>query len=192
LSDQPPYQQLEMVWPQHLLNAPPSRAVPDGYTLRTYRPGDEPQFYELMRLAGWPGWDDAKLAPWFARIVPDGWFQLIHEASGKLVASAMGLHSHAQDHPFGGELGWVAGDPEHAGKGLGAVVVAAVTSRLMAGGYHNIHLYTEHWRLPALKTYFKLGYIPYLYTADMPERWRVICEQINWPYRPDQWRQADT
>ena len=166
--------------------------MPVGYTLRTYRPGDEPQFYTLMSRAGWPGWDDAKLEPWVARIVPGGWFHAVDDATGTLVASAMGLHSHSPDHPFGGELGWVAGDPDHAGKGLGAVVCAAVTARLIAGGYQNIHLYTEHWRFAALRTYFKLGYIPYLYTADMPERWRVVCQQINWPYSPEQWRQADT
>jgi mycothiol synthase len=192
LSDQQPYELLEMVWQQHLLSTPPSRPVPDGYRLRTYLRGDEAQFYPLMTLAGWPGWDDAKLAPWFARIVPDGWFFVVHEASDKIVAAAMGIHSHAPQHPFGGELGWVAGDPEHAGKGLGAVVVSAVTSRLIAGGYKNIHLYTEHWRFPALSIYFRLGYVPYLYNARQPERWRVICEQISRPFTPEQWRQADT
>jgi len=192
LDSPPSNRQLEMVWPQHLLNAPPSRPVPNGYRLRTYIPSDEPQFYQLMNLAGWPDWDDAKLEPWKTRIVPDGWFLVIHNASDTLVASAMGVHSHRSDHPFGGELGWVAGHPDHAGKGLGGVVCAAVTARLIAGGYRNIHLYTDNWRLPALRTYFKLGYIPYLCSADMPERWRAICEQINWSFTPEQWRQADT
>lgn len=38
----------------------------------------------------------------------------------------------------------------------------------MEEGYHYIHLYTEDWRFAALKTYLKLGYIPYLYVTAHP------------------------
>ncbi len=112
----------------------------------------------------------------------------VHEPSGEIVATAMGLHDHSEQHPFGGELGWVAGDPTHAGQGLGITVCAAVTARLIAAGYRNIHLYTEHWRLAALKTYLKLGYVPFLYLLEMPERWRAICAQLGWPFTPEMWR----
>ncbi|HMN29017.1 MAG TPA: GNAT family N-acetyltransferase, partial [Caldilineaceae bacterium] len=116
------------------------------------RPGDEPGFYRLMALAGWPGWDDEKLRPWLARIPPASWFMLLPGGSNEIAATAMGLHDHSDQHPFGGELGWVAGDPAHSGQGLGLVVCAAVTRRLLAIGYRNLHLYTEHWRLAAIKT----------------------------------------
>ena len=112
----------------------------------------------------------------------------IHDASGGIVATAMGLHDHTPDHPFGGELGWLASDPAHRGRGLGLAVSAAVTQRLIEAGYRNIHLYTEHWRLAALKTYLKLGYVPFLYLPEMPERWRVICEKVGWPFKPEEWR----
>ena len=78
-----PEAQLQMVWPEHLLSAPPAVRLPPGYALRTYRPGDEPRFYEVMALAGWPGWDDEKLRPWLARIPPGSWFMAVHEASGR-------------------------------------------------------------------------------------------------------------
>jgi mycothiol synthase len=182
------YTQLQMVWPEYLLDEPPVVQLPCGYTLRTYQRGDEPRFYEIMELAGWPGWNDEKLQPWIARIPPESWFMAVHKASNQIVATAMGLHDHSDLHPFGGELGWVAGDPAHAGKGLGMAVCAAVTARLIEAGYRNIHLYTEHWRLAALKTYLKLGYIPFLYTPEMSERWRVICEQLKWPFTPERWR----
>ena len=90
-----PDAQLQMVWPEHLLSAPPAAPLPPGYTLRTYRPGDEPRFYEVMALAGWPGWDDEKLRPWLARIPPGSWFMVVHEASDQIVATAMGLHDHS-------------------------------------------------------------------------------------------------
>ena len=188
MSENRPYLQLQMVWPECLLSHPPVATMPAGYTLRLYRRGDEPGFYKVMELAGWPGWDDEKLRPWMARIPPASWFMAVYDESGEIVASAMGLHDHSDAHPFGGELGWVAADPAHAGKGLGMAVSAAVTARLIAAGYHNIHLYTEHWRLAALKTYLKLGYVPFLYRPEMLERWRTICAQLGWPVTPETWR----
>ena len=111
---------------------------------------------------------------------------VVHKESGKIVTTAMALRSDA--YPAGGELGWFAGDPAHAGKGLGLAVAAAVTAHFINVGCRNIHLYTEHWRLAALKTYLKLGYIPFLYTPEMPERWRAICAQLQWPFTPEAWR----
>ena len=86
-----PYTQLQMVWPEHLLNVPPIPHLAPGYSLRTYRKGDEPRFYKVMELAGWPGWNDEKLQPWLARIPSESWFMIIHEESGQIVATAMGL-----------------------------------------------------------------------------------------------------
>ena len=115
---------------------------------------------------------------------------VVHEESGEIVATAMGLHDHSADHPFGGELGWVAADPAHAGHGLGLAVCAAVTVRLIQAGYRAIHLYTEPWRLSALKTYLKLGYMPFLYQPGMAARWQTICEQLGWPFTPEAWRRG--
>ena len=187
MTEPQPKAQLQMMWPERSLDSPPAVRVPDGYDLRTYRPGDEARFYEVMALAGWPGWDDEKLKPYLARTLPEAWFLAIHLASGRIVASAMGIHDHSEVHPFGGELGWVAADPTHSGKGLGAAVCSAVTARLIGAGYRDIHLYTEDWRLPALKTYLKLGYAPFLFAPDMPRRWEAICTQLHWPYTPEAW-----
>jgi len=188
LSENEFYTQLQMVWPGHLLNAPPAVRLPSGYALRTYQRGDEPRFYEIMELAGWPGWNDEKLQPWFERILPEGWFMAVHEESSEIVATAMALRDCSEFGRPGGELGWVAGDPVHSGRGLGMTVCAAVTERLIAEGYRHIHLYTEDWRLAALKTYLKLGYMPFLNASEMPERWRAVCVQLQWPFTPEVWR----
>ncbi len=180
--------QLRMIWPHHLRNSPPALCVSHEYVLRTFREGEQDRFFELMHLAGWPGWDAARLRPWVARLLPDGWFVAVHHASDTIVATAMALRDCSEFGSEGGELGWVAADPGHAGKGLGASVSAAVTRRFMAAGYRHIHLYTEDWRLPALKTYLKLGYVPWLYAPDQEQRWRVICQQIAWPFTPEIWK----
>jgi mycothiol synthase len=188
MSESQPYRQLEMVWPEHLLQSPPIVWLPPGYILRTYRAGDEPRFYRVMELSGWPGWDDEKMRPWVARILPECWMMAVHQESGEIAATAMGLHSHTEQHPFGGELGWVASDPAHRGRGLGRAVSAAVTVRFLSAGYRNIHLYTDDFRHPALKTYLQLGYVPFLYLPEMRGRWQKICAILGWPFTPESWR----
>lgn len=44
-----PYIQLQMVWPAERRDDPPAVYLPPDYTLRTYRRGDEPRFYQLTQ-----------------------------------------------------------------------------------------------------------------------------------------------
>ena len=70
-----PRQQLRMVWPQHLLNTPPTVAIHPAYELRTYQPGDEAGWFKLMKLAGFGLWDMARLQQsTLATLLPEGWF----------------------------------------------------------------------------------------------------------------------
>ncbi|MEM7031426.1 MAG: GNAT family N-acetyltransferase [Chloroflexota bacterium] len=187
MSELPKQNQLKMLWPKHRLDSPPQAQVSEGYTLRTYQPGDEPNFYKVMDLAGFTNWDDETLAPWLLKVLPHGWFLIEHQASGKIVATAMANHHSQKLHPFAGELGWVAGHPDHAGKGLGMAVCGAVVRRLLQAGYEHIYLNTDDWRLAAIMVYLRLGWVPFLYEADMEVRWQTICEQLNWPFSPDDW-----
>ena len=114
-------------------------------------------------------------------LLPGGFFVIEHKASHKLVATTVAGHRHSAVHPHGGELGWVAGDPKHKGKGLGMAVCAAVTARFIQAGYEEIYLSTDDWRLPAIKVYLKLGYEPMLYADDMKGRWKAVCAKLGWP-----------
>ena len=146
MSDERKKEQLKMIWPEQLLGSPPAVHAPIGYTLRTYQPGDEEGFYDVMDLAGFTRWNEEVLRPWFSHILPNGWFLIEHRASSTIVATAMATHRPQDIHPFGGELGWVAGHPDHSGKGLGMAVCASVVRRLLQGGYKNIYLNTDDWR----------------------------------------------
>jgi mycothiol synthase len=69
-------------------------------------------------------------------------------------------------------------------------VSAAVTARLIEAGCRPIHLYTEHYRLAALKTYLKLGYLPAVDPPATAELWGNVCAEPGWPFRPEAWRSA--
>jgi mycothiol synthase len=94
--------------------------------------------------------------------------------------------------PFGGELGWVAVDPDHRRKGLSTAVCASVTARLIHAGYQDIYLYTEDFRLAALALYLKLGYPPFIHAPDMLDRWRHVCEALGWMFTPDESPSVET
>jgi mycothiol synthase len=189
-NDTPP-KQLQMLWPKHLQDISPGslaseQALPAGYRLRIYRPEDEVGYLAVMHAAGFGSFDHETVQRWLDKVLPDGFFLVEHAPSGQIVATAMATHNPSPMHPYGGELGWVAGSPEHAGRHLGRVVCAAATARFLRAGYRRIYLKTDDWRLPALKTYLRLGYVPLLYAAGMAERWRAVCAKLDWPYMPQE------
>ena len=113
---------------------------------------------------------------------------VVHETSDRIVATGMAFRDHCDFGRQGGEIGWIAVEPAHWGKGVGAAVSAAATTRLIEEGYRDVHLYTEDWRLPALRMYLKLGYGPFLYAPEMLDRWRAVCAQLEWPFTPERWK----
>ncbi len=191
MSANTPQPQLMMVWPRNKLKKALRVKIPAGYRLRSFQEGDQPHFYELMVRAGFPDWGNEKqnnLANmFFPKILPQGWFFVFHKKTGIMTATAMSTHNPRPGFFFGGELSWVGGDPEHGGKGLGLAVCAAVVNRYLKIGYQNIYLLTDDHRLPAIKVYLKLGFLPNLVNSEMEERWKTVCQKLNWPFTPQRW-----
>jgi mycothiol synthase len=180
--------ELQLVWPTHLSAMPPPYTVPGAYSLRTYEREDEAEFFALMDRAGFPGWNPQTSHPWSLKILPDGFFFVTENQSGRLAATAMACHNPAPLHPFGATLSCVAVDPAHRGKGLGHTVSAAATGRLLKAGYKDIYMETDDWRLPAIKIYLTMGWVPFLFQEDMPRRWKAVTEELGVPYAPESWR----
>jgi predicted dehydrogenase/RimJ/RimL family protein N-acetyltransferase len=173
--------QLKMIWPADRLRRPPTPVVPEGYALRQYRPADDEAAYlALIAKAKLNLWTHQNIVNNLQHILPGGFFVVIHHATGRLVATALANHRPAPEHPHGGELGWVAADPDHKGRGLGLAVCAAATARLLSAGYTDIRLLTDDFRLPAIKVYLRLGYEPLLYRDGMAERWQKVYEALRW------------
>src|SRR5262245_50350490 len=103
--------QLQMVLPESALGAVPRVEVPAGFVLRSYTPVDEEALGVLMRRAGFRFWGPANLTEWLPRALPEGYFVVADERSGRLVATTLAAHHPSELHPFGGELCWLAVDP---------------------------------------------------------------------------------
>jgi mycothiol synthase len=173
-TDQRP-KQLQMTWPGHGSISPPTFSIPPEYTLRTFQPGDEEGYLHLMHLAEFSYWTQQNVQESLLRAVPRGLFLIVHNPTDCLVATTSAQHSSYHQ----GEIGWVAGDPTHRGKKLGFAVCAAALQRLVEIGYREITLKTDDFRLPAVKIYFELGFIPCLTSDDMNQRWQKVCQQLG-------------
>ena len=168
-------EQLRMVWPTNNGCAIPKPILPDGYFLRTFRPGDEQGYLHLMHQGGFTYWTLDYIKEVLKNVLPEGLFFVVHQSTGTLVATSAAQHAGYDQ----AELGWVAGDPGHKGKGLGQAVCAAVVDRLVRAGYKDIFLKTDDFRMPAIKIYFKLGFVPRLGTEEMRLRWQKVCHDLN-------------
>jgi len=174
--------QLRMVWPQTRPDGPTLRATPAGYTVRTYRAGDTPAYVWLMQRAGFSNWDESKAQGVFDTMYPDALFFIVHDASGALVCTAAAQNKPDEYHPLGGEMGWVATDPDHRGNGLSYITVSLATRRLLAENHPSVFLKTDDFRLPAIRVYLNLGFAPFLYLPGMEGRWQAVAAALGLDY----------
>jgi GNAT superfamily N-acetyltransferase len=124
-------------------------------------------------------WDDL-----LARVLSGGLFVLRHRRSSQWVGTASAVHNPAGSRvyfPVGGELGYLVVDQAHRGQGLGYALVVAVIERFRAAGYKHLWLGVQGWRLPAIRTYLRAGYRPFLHPphADaLATRWTCIFAKL--------------
>ena len=149
--------------------------VPAGYTCRSYRPGDEASWIELLTV-DFTTWDRERFHEFMA--APErreG--SCVIEHDGRIVAATFA--SRVSSQPLSGAVDYVACHPAHRGRRLGLIACGTVARRLGGKGYVSIRLLTDDWRLPAIKVYFHLGFSPVVNRIDMPARWEAVRRQLD-------------
>jgi mycothiol synthase len=165
---------LPMVWPIERLPSAPQEPIPEGYALRWhFEPGCSA--IGTLIASEWPGEEDG----WY----PENTILLVHAETGQPVATART----GRGSSFGGVITYVVVDPLHRGKGLGRAVTALAVARLMEAGCRQIFLQVAGWRLPAVRCYLRLGFVPPLLDDEYLPLWQRICGQIGWPAQEGEW-----
>jgi mycothiol synthase len=165
-------QQLQMRRP-HLEDLP-AVSLPDGYSLRTYRPGDERAWLEICNPAIGMGWDEAELRqklldiPWFA---PERLFFVCYD--GEPVGTACAWQRSAGEREEG-YVHMVAVKPEHRGHKLGLALTLRVLRALRRYGFRQSILNTDDHRLPAIAVYRDLGFEPEVPNEHFRQRWAAV------------------
>jgi len=174
---QPKLPQLKMRF--NKFDSLPEVKLPEGYSLRTFQAGDEDNWVEVLNATGQLGeWNREKVKGWLEgerRIIEEGTFFITFK--WRPVATACTVHpTPSESRP---ELGWVSASPDHQGKGLGYQVSLAVLHFMKKKGYPETFLQTDDHRLPALKTYLKLGFEPEITHESHPGRWKAVYEKLT-------------
>jgi len=74
----------------------------------------------------------------------------------------------------------VACKPDFRGRGLGRLMLRMAVAVLKENGMETASLVTDDWRIPAIKAYLKVGFVPDLDSEpDYKERWDRIFSIIN-------------
>lgn len=152
-------------WLDEFPTLPP---LPAGYLLRPYEPDDLPRLATLLTRAFAEPWDERRVRDVLtdARDV-DTVFVIAADAAILATASAL----LEDDHAGTGILHYVAADPRAQGQGLGATVSVAVLRRFRELGLRDAALQTHDFRLPAVRSYLRLGFVP---------DYRDHAEQVRW------------
>lgn len=147
----------------------PVLPLPSGdYVLRTAGPEDATALATLLTRAFTEEWIIQRVKESLLE-APDVQAVYVIVYGGVLVATAS---ARITDHfPGSGYLHWVGADPSHQGKGLGAAVCLAVLGAFRELGLGDAVLETNDFRLPAVRSYLRMGFVP---------EYRNAAEQLRW------------
>ena len=172
--------QLRMVRPN--LENLPELKLPPGYGMRTYRDGDEAHWAHIIsdsfggreRTAQ----DTRNEITGRDVFIPDGFYFATHQGTPVGTACAWRESVDEKDVGYVHMVGVVA---EHTGHKLGKWVSLAVLIYFRDNGFKCSMLDTDDFRVPAVKTYLNLGFIPVYVEEGQPERWQKIFEKLGLP-----------
>lgn len=176
--------QLRMVRPD--LDNLPKLELPPGYGMRTYREGDEVHWANIIsdsfggkqRTAE----DTRNEITGQERFVPDGFYFATHD--GTPVGTACAWRQ-TVDETEVGYVHMVGVASAHTGHKLGKWVSLAVLIYFRDYGFRCAMLDTDDFRIPAIKTYLNLGFVPVYIEDGQPKRWQVIFEELKLSFMED-------
>ena len=96
---------------------------------------------------------------------------LVAEIGGKTVASTTAMVLSSGE----GYIHMVGCDVNYRGRGLGTLLLREAMSILYDKGCEFVTLTTDDFRVPAIKSYLRAGFLPVLNDVDMRERWSTLA-----------------
>lgn len=162
----------------------PGFALPRGWSLRWYRPGDEAHWQRIhlvaeRELAITPalfreqfGQDEKLLA---------GRQCYLQNPQGQAVGTATAWFDDDFQGGCWGRVHWVAIVPEYQGQGLGRVLMNAVCHRLRELGHDRAFLRTAAGRIPAINLYLRFGFRPLPRNTEEACVWQALAPKLKYP-----------
>jgi len=155
---------------------------PDGYYMRSYKEGDGAGWCKCC-ADGSLGIEEISESAFANKMLTDknvnpaNIFFLISPA-GEIAGTVTYQYTDREDT---GCIHMVAIEKSYRGRGLALPLNLYAVQRMLGDGKKKIVLTTDDWRIPAIRTYLHVGFIPVVEPGDtdMANRWAVIFEQIE-------------
>jgi len=84
-------------------------------------------------------------------------------------------------------LGYLVVAPRHRRRGLGAALIITALRRLQQGGYRHIFLGVQSWRLPAICSYLRVGFQPFIHAPELVPRWESVFAALGRRANKTEW-----
>ena len=174
-----PKRQLKMRRPD-LLDLP-ALVISPGYALRTWLPGDEQAWADIMNTGIGEGWTVDLVREKFSTLpqfTPDAVFFATRDGQPVGTATAWRV---PESETRQGYVHMVCVLPEHRGHNLGYLTTLATLHWFKQHGFSHAILETDDFRLPAIKAYLRLGFAPVIEPGDdeMRQRWDRIMRALS-------------
>ena len=172
--------QLRMVRPN--LEDLPKLELPEGYGMRTYLEGDEVHWARIISDSfggrARTAQDTENEITHRDVFLPDGLYFATH--AGTPVGTACAWRQ-SVDEKAVGYVHMVGVVSKHTGHKLGKWVSLAVLHYFRDNGFISAMLDTDDFRIPAVKTYLNLGFIPVYVEEGQSKRWQDLFEKLGLP-----------
>jgi GNAT superfamily N-acetyltransferase len=151
--------------------------VPEGFSLRAYRPGDEAAWVAIHVEAD--RWNRITLETFWKEFGRDPQplaarqFYLCDE-QGTPIGTATGWANDNYHGAAWGRIHWVALRPAYHGRGLAKPLLAAACWRMRELGHDKAYLVTSTARIPALNLYRCFGFAPEIRSAEDEAAWAAV------------------
>ncbi len=153
-------------------------SLPEGYSFVTHKKKYTEKWLELSELLGKRWTEEAFEKDMLGGIgiYPEGIFYILDDNS-EVVATASGIVGEDKT----GTLHMISMCDKCRGKGMGTVLCSRVVNYLLDMGMKKITLMTNDFRIPAIKIYLNLKFLPVLKTGDNVslESWKSVASALN-------------
>jgi len=168
--------QLFMRLPE-LSDLPPDPPRDPGYTVRAVVPADHGPLAELLSEAFGDKWDTERVAAEFSPGNGVEATYVVVSSAGAVVATASARRL-PDRYPQAGYVHYVGVRVSERGRRLGEVITRRVLVHFVAAGLDEAVLETDDFRLPAVRTYLRLGFVPEPRTPGEPRRWSKVLRNV--------------
>ena len=162
-----------------LADLPPAPPLKPGDALRAAVPADHEQLAELLSEAyseRSDSWDVERVAAEFSPANGVEATYVVVSSAG--VVAAASARSLSDRYPGAGYVHYVGARVSERGRRLGEVVTRRVLVHFADAGLDQAVLETDDFRLPAVRTYLRLGFVPEPRTPGDARRWSKVLRNL--------------